>query len=141
TPAYLSPEVAMGNRNLDGRADLYSLGCTAYFLLTGQMVFDAPTATALAIAHVQTEPRPMRERCELPIPAGLERIVMRLIEKDPDKRIQTARDLARSLRALHDIETWTPERAEQWWETNLPDLTALRSLPEDITTEVMAAVA
>ena len=138
TPAYLSPEVAMGNDDIDGRADLYSLGCTAYFLLTGQMVFDAPTATALAIAHVQTEPRPMHERCELPIPAGLERIVMRLIEKDPDKRIQTARDLARSLRALHDVEPWTPEHAEQWWETNLPDLTSFRPMPEDITTEVMA---
>src|SRR6185503_17994457 len=45
TPAYLSPEVAMGERMIDGRADLYSLGCTAYFLLTGQMVFDAPGAT------------------------------------------------------------------------------------------------
>jgi len=135
TPAYLSPEVAMGHREIDGRADLYSLGCTAYFMLTGKMVFDAPSPTALAIAHVQTPPRPMSERCELPIPAGLEAIVMRLIEKDPERRIQSARDLARSLRALRDVETWTPERAEEWWETNLPDLAAPRLLPEEITTQ------
>jgi hypothetical protein len=96
TPAYMSPEVAMGDRAIDGTADLYSLGCTAYFLLTGQMVFEAPTATAYAIAHVQTAVPPMRERSELPIPAGLEAVVMQLLEK-------------------------TPEQAERWWEINLPE--------------------
>ena len=138
TPAYLSPEVAMGRRDIDGRADLYSLGCTAYFLLTGQLVFDAPSPTALAIAHVQTAPRPMSERCELPIPAALEAIVMRLIQKDPERRIQSARELSVSLRRLTDVPVWLPERAEEWWETNLPDLAVLAPLPEDITTEVMA---
>jgi serine/threonine-protein kinase len=123
TPAYLSPEVAMGNRTIDGRSDLYSLGCTAYFLLTGRMVFDAPTPTAYAIAHVQTPPPPMSERSELPIPAGLEAIVMQLLEKDPANRIQTAQEVARRLRALPGFGVWSPERAERWWETNLPDVT------------------
>jgi serine/threonine-protein kinase len=141
TPAYLSPEVAMGQRYIDGRADLYSLGCTAYFLLTGQMVFDGPSATALAIAHVQTPPRPMSERCDLPIPTGLEAIVMRLIEKDPDRRIQSARELARRLRMLADIEAWPPERAEEWWDTNLPDLAMPDPAPEEITTELLAETA
>jgi serine/threonine-protein kinase len=143
TPAYLSPEVALGNRAIDGRADLYSLGCTAYFLLTGRLVFDAPTPTAYAIAHVQTPPPPMRERSELPVPAGLEAIVMQLLEKDPANRIQTAQELARRLRALPDVEAWCPERAERWWDTNLPELTlqapAEEAPGEEITAEVSNA--
>jgi serine/threonine-protein kinase len=121
TPAYMAPEVAMGDRAIDGTADLYSLGCTAYFLLTGLMVFEAATPTAYAIAHVQHAPMPMRDRSELPIPAGLEAIVMQLLEKDPERRIPTARELARRLRALRDFAPWTPEQAERWWEVNLPE--------------------
>jgi serine/threonine-protein kinase len=121
TPAYMSPEVAMGDQAIDGRADLYSLGCTAYFLLTGRMVFDAPTPTAFAIAHVQQTPAPLRERSELPIPAGLEAIVMQLLEKSPGQRIASARELGQRLRALQDMRSWTPEQAERWWEINLPE--------------------
>jgi serine/threonine-protein kinase len=138
TPAYLSPEVAMGKRTIDGRADLYSLGCTAYFLLTGAMVFDAPSPTALSIAHVQTPPPPMRDRCELPIPAGLEAIVMQLLEKDPANRPQSAGALARSLRALTDVEAWTPEQAELWWKTNLPNATMAAPGPDEMETADMA---
>jgi eukaryotic-like serine/threonine-protein kinase len=121
TPAYLSPEMAMGNKAIDCRTDLYSLGCTAYFLLTGQMVFDAATPTAYAIAHVQTPPVPISQRIELPVPAALEAIVMQLLEKNPEDRIQSAQALERRLRQL-ELYRWSPERAEQWWETHLPNL-------------------
>jgi eukaryotic-like serine/threonine-protein kinase len=140
TPAYLSPEAALGNREVDARSDLYSLGCTAYYLLTGQPVFDAATPTGYAIAHVQAQPRPLRERSELPIPAGLETVVMQLLAKRPEDRIQSARDLGRRLRALPDVGEWTPERAEQWWETNLPDV-ALRLPPAAESEPEMAAQA
>ncbi len=122
TPAYLPPEIALGNHDIDGRADLYSLGCTAYFLLTGRTVFEEKTPTAFAIAHVQTPPPPMRERSELPIPAGLEELIMQLLEKDPANRVPSAHELARRLRALHDVGDWGPEQAARWWETNLPEL-------------------
>ena len=122
TPAYLSPEAALCSPHIDGRADLYSLGCTAYFLLTGCNVFDAKTPTACAMAHVQSPPPPMKERCDLPVPAELEAIVMKLLEKDPANRIQSAQGLARSLRALTNTCGWSPEQAEQWWETNLPKM-------------------
>lgn len=125
TPAYLSPEAALGSPKLDGRADLYSLGCTAYFLLTGCTVFEAATPTAYAIAHVQTPPPPMKERSEMPVPAQLEAIVMRLLEKDPENRIQSALELARRLRGLSGVAGWSPEQAERWWETNLPEMSAL----------------
>ena len=131
TPAYLSPEAALG-RPVDARSDLYSLGCTAYFLLTGRMVFEEPSPTSFAIAHVQKTPRPMQERSELPVPAGLEAIVMELLAKDPAARIPSARELARRLRALRDVDDWSPEQAERWWETNLPDL-SLGVAVDDVT--------
>jgi serine/threonine-protein kinase len=134
TPAYIAPEVALGNREIDGKADLYSLGCTAYFLLTGRMVFEEPTATAFAIAHVQSPPPPMRERSELPIPAGLEAIVMQLLAKNPDDRITSAQELARRLRALHDVREWGPEQAARWWETNVPELAAKEAATDEMET-------
>jgi serine/threonine protein kinase len=134
TPAYLSPEVALGYQNIDGRADLYSLGCTAYFLLTGHMVFEAASPTAYAIAHVQTPPVPIGERSDLPVPAGLKSIVMQLLEKDPADRIQSAQVLGRRLRQL-ELNGWSPERAEQWWETHLPNLAGVVPLGETAETE------
>ena len=140
TPAYLSPEAALGNRDIDGRADLYSLGCTAYFLLTGCTVFEGPSPTAHAIAHVQKPPPPMRERSELPVPAELETIVMELLEKDPAHRIPCAKDLARRLRAQTAYREWSPEQAEQWWETNLPELVRGVDSPMEARLETPLAV-
>ena len=139
TPAYLPPEIAMGNRDIDGRADLYSLGCVAYFLLTGRLVFEESSPTAFAIAHVQTPPMPMSQRSELHIPAGLEEIVSRLLEKDPANRIQSAQELGRRLRLLKDVPAWCPDRAAQWWETNLPDLPV--QSPPDAATPVSTPLA
>jgi serine/threonine-protein kinase len=124
TPAYLSPEVAMGEAKIDGRADLYSLGCVAYFLLTGQMVFTETNPTALALAHVQKRPAPLRERTELKISEGLEAIVLRLLEKDPANRPRSAQELSRQLGALTDIPRWSKEQAMEWWQTNLPETAA-----------------
>ena len=130
TPAYLSPEVAMGETKLDGRADLYSLGCVAYFLLTGQMVFNEPSSTAIAMAHVQKVPVPLRERTELPISRNLEAIVMRLLEKEPKDRPRSAQELSRLLRAMPDVPRWTKEQAMGWWQTNLPETAATLVAPE-----------
>lgn len=137
TPAYLSPEVALG-RPVDARSDLYSLGCTAYYLLTGQMVFDEPSPTSFAIAHVQKTPLPISDRTELPVPAGLEAIVMQLLVKDPAARIPSARELARRLCALHDVADWRPEQAERWWETNIPDL-SLQAPVDNMTGQEITA--
>jgi len=133
TPAYLSPEIALGAKDIDGRADLYSLGCVAYFLLTGHMVFEEASPTAFAIAHAQKLPTPLGQRSELPVSPELEAIVMQLLEKDPAKRIQNAQEVGRRLRALRDVPRWCPERAAQWWETNLPTSLApeVGAVPED----------
>src|SRR4029453_5870555 len=58
TPAFMAPEIALAHPEIDGRADLYSLGCVAYYLLTGQFVFVADTPIAAALAHVNDHPAP-----------------------------------------------------------------------------------
>ncbi len=120
TPAYMAPEVAMSN-SFDGRSDLYSLGCVAYFLLTGQPVFQGGTIAAIALAHVQQTPLPPSQRTELPIPAALEQLVMKCLEKDPANRPRSAQEFARLLSSAAGVSEWTNEQAHQWWHTNLPE--------------------
>jgi serine/threonine-protein kinase len=121
TPAYMAPEVAMGNREVDGRADIYGLGCLAYWLLTGQLVFEESTPVAMVIAHVQRPLVPPSQRTELHVPPSLERVVMACLEKDPEDRPQTAIELAALLeQCREDAGGWTTEDAQRWWQVNLP---------------------
>ena len=83
--------------DIDARADIYGLGCIAYYLLTGTLVFDGPTPMAMAIAQVERNPEPPSQRTELAIPASLERVVMACLEKKPEDRPQSAAVLAELL--------------------------------------------
>ncbi len=122
TPAYLAPEIALGESKIDGRSDIYSLGCVAYFLLTGQLVFNEPSPTAMALAHVQKEPVPLSLRTELPVPPELEHVVMQMISKKPSQRPHDVEELMRMLNSLANIPEWTAEDAKTWWKTNLPEI-------------------
>lgn len=122
TPAYMAPEVILGKREIDGRVDLYALGCVAYWLLTGQLVFTGETAMEIALHHAHTVPVPPSRRTDLPVPASLERLILACLEKEPDKRPATAEEIARELsRSACEIgEAWTQERARRWWEAHRP---------------------
>jgi serine/threonine-protein kinase len=96
TPAYLAPEFALDK--IDHRADLYALGCVAYYLLTGGLVFEAQSRVAMMAAHSQQQPVAPSKRTELPIPAALDEIVLALLAKNPAERPQTATELARAPR-------------------------------------------
>lgn len=122
TPAYMAPEIATGSDGIDGRADLYALGCVAYWLLTGRLVFEEPSPVAMAIAHVQNPLVPPSERTELHIPPCLERAVMACLEKRPEDRPRSAIELAAMLRlCATDTGRWTAADAERWWQLNLPN--------------------
>jgi serine/threonine-protein kinase len=120
TPGFIAPEGMMGDAPLDGRADLYSLGCVAYFLLTGREVFEFSATMALLMAHANQPPTPPSQRGVAGIPAELEAIVMTLLEKDPARRPQTARALDDRLAALGLEERWTPARQAEWWAGRPP---------------------
>lgn len=132
TPAYMAPEVAMGNP-VDARADLYSLGCVAYWLLTGRLVFESAGVMALALLHVQAKPAPPSSRSELPIPESLDDLVLACLEKDPSKRPATAAELVRLLDACRDVEPWTERHAERWWNVHLPARNVVETIPDAAT--------
>jgi serine/threonine-protein kinase len=120
TPAFMAPEQALGGADVDGRADIYSLGCVAYWLLTGSHVFEAATPTAMLMQHIQTAPAAPSSRSELPIPPALDALVLACLAKDPAGRPQTARELSRRLSEVDGAGAWTEERRRDWWEKHQP---------------------
>lgn len=97
TPAYMSPEQASGDRDLDGRSDLYSLGVVAYQMLVGEPPFIGNTTPALLVKHLAEVPVPVGHR-RPDVPPDLAMIVMRLLEKAPERRFQTAGELVQALK-------------------------------------------
>jgi serine/threonine-protein kinase len=114
TPAFMAPEQAMGT-DVDGRADIYSTGCVAYWLLTGQLVFTAPTAVGVLMQHAQMPPKPPSACTPRPIPRALDDLVLSCLAKEPAQRPQSARELARRLAEVEGASAWTQERARDWW--------------------------
>jgi len=118
TPAYMAPELALGEA-FDGRADLYALGCVAYYLLTGQLVFEAGTGFQMIARHMHDAPVPPSQRAELPVPAALEQLVLSCLAKEPAARPRNAAELSRALAAIA-VEPWGEEQAEEWWRVHRP---------------------
>jgi DNA-binding NtrC family response regulator len=112
TPYYMAPETATGNDVIDGRTDMYSLGATAYELLTGRHVFEATNPVQIMFKHVQDAPTPIRAHADVPEPlAGL---VMRCLAKKLDER-PTAVEMWTTLAESGLPQQWTPARAREWW--------------------------
>jgi serine/threonine protein kinase len=133
TPAYMAPELILGEADIDRRADVYALGCVAYYLLTGQLVFEADTPMKMFLHHVQTKPVPPSQRVELRIPPELDELVLACLEKDPSKRPQDASQLFDLARDCRTCEQWNSERARLWWEQHLLELTGPLTLHEPET--------
>ena len=115
TPAYMAPEIALG-RDIDGRADLYALGCVAYYLLTGRPVFTRASDMAVALAHIQETPVSPSLHSEFNIPAALEAWILECLAKDPNARPAPAEESDRRISAIDVPDAWTGEKAHAWWE-------------------------
>jgi tRNA A-37 threonylcarbamoyl transferase component Bud32 len=123
TPAFIAPEQVLGDP-VDARTDIYQLGCVAYWMLTGQYVFEADTAMKTMMRHMEEMPEPPSRRAEQDVPEDLDRAVLACLEKDPAKRPQTVDELAEVLGQCEVGEPWSKARGRQWWEKHLPDLLA-----------------
>jgi tRNA A-37 threonylcarbamoyl transferase component Bud32 len=110
TPQYMSPEQASGERELDARSDLYSLGVVAYQMLAGEVPFTGPTVAAILLQQVGADAPPVtRKRPDCP--ADLAAAVQRCLAKAPDARWASAEDLARALTAGEAAVTTEARRA------------------------------
>ncbi len=95
TPAYMSPEQCAGDRSIDGRSDIYSLGVVGYQMLSGDLPFVAANTPAMFVKHLTENPRPLAELVQVPHDLGV--IIMRCLAKDPNDRFATATDLVDAL--------------------------------------------
>jgi serine/threonine-protein kinase len=114
TPLFMSPEQALGGRELDERSDIYSLGTVAYFLLTGSPPFKREGGIEIMIAHAR-DPVVPPSRLRPEIPNDLERVVLRCLSKIPADRYQDAVSLERSLGECACASEWDQARAAHWW--------------------------
>jgi len=123
TPQYMSPEQAMGKSGeaIDGRSDLYSLGCALYEMLTGQLPFESETPVGLLIHHIQTTPVPPHQRApQQRIPYALSMVLMKAMEKDKADRYQSAEEMIEALdQALHATTATMGSAPELGARTNL----------------------
>ncbi len=119
TPAYIAPETAQGDPG-DARTDIYSLGCVAYWLLTGHTVFEATSIEEMVWHHVRDEPTPLSKRSETPIPRSLEQLVLACLEKDPRRRPQSVPVLSHRLAECALPPAWTSDHAQWWWRIHAP---------------------
>jgi hypothetical protein len=114
SPAFMSPEQAAGKHELDARSDIYNVGAVAYFLITGQLLFERTSSLQMLHAHAYEPVVPIHQFQET-APADLQRVILRCLEKDPNRRYQDAASLDKAFAACDCASRWTWESAEDWW--------------------------
>ena len=124
TPEYVAPEQALDARQADLRADLYSLGCTLYFLLAGRPPFPEGSVLQKLMAHQQRTPPPLAD-LRPDVPAELVQIVERLMAKDPAQRYQTAAEIVELLAAFAASDTTPPVAAPRGLQGGAADTPTL----------------
>ncbi|HKO47499.1 MAG TPA: serine/threonine protein kinase [Polyangiaceae bacterium] len=121
TPAYMAPEQALGYE-LDGRADLYALGCIGFFLLSGRLVFERSGSLPMMMAHITDAPPDFKDHIPNYLPAELAAVLLHCLAKKPNARPHDARALAAALKAIHipPAQEWSEARAQAWWAARKP---------------------
>ncbi len=120
TPAFMAPELALGDPDIDHRVDIYALGCTAYWLLTGELPFYA-TNTVQMLFKQANEPAPRPSaKARHPVPAALDDVVLACMAKAPNDRPADTEALITRLDGIQFESPWTPERARAWWDEHIP---------------------
>jgi serine/threonine-protein kinase len=125
TPAYMAPEAA-GADAVDARADIYAVGCVAYYLLSGKLVFEGTSGLQMMARHLQEAPVPPSRRTEQYVPAELDQLVLACLAKDPADRPQTAAAVAAALDAM-EVGSWSEADASTWWSRHATPVAAVES--------------
>ncbi|HWA75353.1 MAG TPA: serine/threonine-protein kinase [Polyangiaceae bacterium] len=126
TPLYMSPEQIAGSSELDARSDLYALGAVGYFLLTGAPLFDGKTTIEVCCQHLHAAPLLPSARLGQALPADLEFVIMKCLEKNPKARYANAREMRSALFACQNADAWREDDALAWWAEHERALDAAR---------------
>jgi eukaryotic-like serine/threonine-protein kinase len=114
TPLFMSPEQSKSKGQVDGRSDIYSIGATAYFILTGVPPFTASELQHILSAHQFAKLVPPQD-VEPTLPEDLCEIVVQCLAKDPTDRFPSVEELEQALGACSCADQWGPREAAQWW--------------------------
>ncbi|HKB10408.1 MAG TPA: serine/threonine-protein kinase, partial [Vicinamibacterales bacterium] len=131
TPAFMAPEIVLG-AEIDQRADVYAIGCVAYYLLTGQTVFEGETPSELFAQHLQARPIPPSRRTEMQIAREIDALVLACLAKDPRRRPQDAAAVLEMLSRCPAHDRWDNALARHWWERHLVELTGPQLLSDSL---------
>ena len=127
TPSIMAPEQIHGNQPIDGRTDLYAVGCLAHWMLTGSNVFGDDSVSKVLERHLREPPPSPREGARFPIPDELEELVLGCLAKNQQHRPANAETLLRMLDAVPIPKTqlWDDEAIQAWWSTHFSALQAV----------------
>ena len=130
TPLYMSPEAAQGRESICARSDLYSVAAVAYFLLTGQPVFEGTTPQVMD-HHIRTAPTPPSQLTTNLIAPQLEELLMQCLCKEPDDRPESAGQLIARLADCQVHSPWSRQESLDWWTNRNRNPAATRPQPVD----------
>ena len=122
TPAYMAPEVILGKDDVDRRADVYALGCVAYYLLTGTRVFEDGTPMQALVDHVHAVPSAPSRKVSHTIPRAIDELDLECLKKNPDDRPGDATEVFNRIASGNLTNGWSAVQREAWWRAHLPAL-------------------
>ncbi len=120
TPLYIAPELARGGDSVEGSADIYSLGCVAFFALTGRTPFEGTSPYEVVSKHLNEPPPKLVDAAPGPVPPALAEAVERCLAKEPSERFATMEELDAALEGVRFETPWSSERARAWWAAHPP---------------------
>lgn len=122
TPAYMAPEIILGRTDVDRHADVYAIGCVAFYLLTGTRVFQDGNQMQVLVDHVHAEPVSPSARLGAPLPKEVDALVLDCLRKSPEDRPQDAGQLLERIHTYNLAGRWSNSQARVWWQARLPTL-------------------
>ena len=122
TPAYMAPELILGRPDVDRRADVYAIGCVAFYLLTGTRVFQDGNQMQVLVDHVHGNPVPPSSRLGAPLPREIDTFVLDCLRKNPADRPRDAGELLDRINTYNLASRWSNAHARSWWQARLPEL-------------------